>query len=43
MARAAAYLYEAWRRDYNEERSHSKLGWMTPQEFAFAAAQMAAE
>lgn len=24
----------AWRRDYNEERPHSKLGWMTPRDFA---------
>lgn len=21
---------EAWRRDYNHERPHSKLGWQTP-------------
>ncbi len=23
-------VLEAWRRDYNEERPHSKLGWLTP-------------
>ena len=32
-ARAAL---EAWRRDYNEERPHSKLGWMTPRAYAGA-------
>jgi len=32
-ARAAL---EAWRRDYNEERPHSKLGWMTPRGYASA-------
>jgi putative transposase len=25
---------EAWRRDYNAERPHSRLGWLTPQAFA---------
>src|SRR4029078_11422796 len=25
---------EAWRRDYNEQRPHSKLGWMTPGAYA---------
>jgi putative transposase len=25
---------EAWRRDYNHERPHSKLGWMTPWAYA---------
>jgi len=24
----------AWRRDYNEQRPHSKLGWMTPEAYA---------
>ena len=24
---------EAWRRDYNERRPHTSLGWMTPAEF----------
>ena len=32
-ARAAI---EAWRRDYNEERSHSRPGWMTPRGYASA-------
>jgi len=32
-ARAAL---EAWRRDYNHERPHSKLGWMTPRDYASA-------
>jgi len=27
---------EAWRRDYNEHRLHSKLGWMTPADYACA-------
>jgi hypothetical protein len=27
-------VLEAWRRDYNETRPHSKLGWMTPQAYA---------
>ena len=25
---------EAWRKDYNENRPHSALGWATPTEFA---------
>jgi len=32
----ARALLEAWRRDYNEDRPHSKLGWLTP--LAYAAA-----
>jgi len=28
---------EAWRRDYNENRPHTSLGWMTPVEAAAAA------
>lgn len=32
-ARAAL---EAWRRDYNEQRPHSSLGWMTPRTYAGA-------
>jgi putative transposase len=34
---------ETWRRQYNESRPHTALGWLTPQEFALAAAQKAAE
>ena len=34
---------EAWRRDYNESRPHTSLGWMTPAEYAAAAARKAAE
>ena len=29
-------VLEAWRRDYNETRPHSKLGWLTPQAYADA-------
>ena len=32
----ARVALEAWRRDYNERRPHSKLGWMTPREYARA-------
>ena len=32
----ARVVLEAWRRDYNEERPHSKLGWMTPRDYASA-------
>jgi putative transposase len=32
----ARAVLEAWRRDYNEERPHSKLGWLTPKAFASA-------
>ena len=32
----ARAVLEAWRRDYNEERPHSKLGWMTPRTYASA-------
>ena len=28
---------EAWRRQYNESRPHTSLGWMTPAEFASSA------
>lgn len=34
---------EAWRRDYNESRPHTLLGWLTPIEYAAAAAKIAAE
>lgn len=34
---------EAWRRHYNESRPHTSLGWMTPAEYAAAAAEKAAE
>lgn len=32
----ARAVLEAWRRDYNEARPHSKLGWMTPSDYARA-------
>ena len=32
----ARAMLEAWRRDYNEVRPHSKLGWMTPRDYARA-------
>jgi putative transposase len=32
----ARAVLEAWRRDYNEERPHSKLGWTTPRSYASA-------
>lgn len=34
---------ETWRRQYNESRPHTALGWLTPQEFALEAARKAAE
>ncbi len=34
---------EAWRQHYNASRPHTSLGWMTPSEYAAAAAQKAAE
>jgi len=34
---------EAWRRDYNESRPHTSIGWLTPVEYAAAAAKIAAE
>jgi putative transposase len=30
----ARLVLAAWRRDYNDERPHSKLGWITPSEYA---------
>jgi putative transposase len=32
----ARAVLEDWRRDYNEQRPHSKLGWMTPRDYASA-------
>lgn len=32
----ARAVLEVWRRDYNELRPHSKLGWMTPKDYASA-------
>ena len=34
---------EAWRHDYNESRPHTSFGWLTPVEYAAAAAKIAAE
>jgi putative transposase len=34
---------EAWRRHYNESRPHTSLGWLTPIEYAAAAAKQAAD
>ena len=34
---------EAWRRDDHESRPHTSLGWLTPVEYAAAAAKIAAE
>jgi len=32
----ARAVLEDWRRDYNEQRPHSKLGWLTPRDYACA-------
>lgn len=32
----ARSVLDAWRRDYNETRPHSKLGWLTPKAYAQA-------
>lgn len=32
----ARVVLETWRRDYNETRPHSKLGWVTPKAYAQA-------
>src|ERR1700724_3454523 len=32
----ARIVLEVWRHDYNNERPHSKLGWMTPRGYASA-------
>jgi putative transposase len=29
----AQFVIEAWRREYNQERTHSAIGDLTPQEF----------
>ncbi len=29
-------MREVWRRDYNEQGPNSKLGWMTPKDYASA-------
>ena len=34
-------VLDAWRRDFNDERPHSKLGWMTPCAYAAALSGMA--
>jgi hypothetical protein len=39
----ARAVLEAWRRDYSEERPHSKLGWMTPRAYAGAILKTPAE
>ena len=30
----ARYVVDRWRLDYNHHRPHSRLGWLTPAEFA---------
>ncbi|GEP12585.1 hypothetical protein MGN01_44300 [Methylobacterium gnaphalii] len=37
----ARAVLKNWRRDYNEERPHSKLAWMTPWAFASAIVETA--
>ncbi|WP_288410937.1 integrase core domain-containing protein, partial [uncultured Herbaspirillum sp.] len=32
--RHAREIIAAWRREYNSERPHSSLGYLTPQQFA---------
>jgi putative transposase len=34
---------EAWRRDYNEGRPQTSLGWLTPVKYAATVAKIAAE
>ena len=34
-------VLEDWRRDYNEARPHSKLGWLTPRAYAEALCRKA--
>ena len=38
----ARAVLEAWRRDYNETRPHSKLGWLTPLAYASALSRESA-
>jgi putative transposase len=40
--RDARQKIELWRRDYNEQRPHSALGYLSPAEFVQKAAEMAA-
>jgi len=39
----ARHIIEAWRRDYNQNRPHSSIGYMTPNEFANAQARLSPE
>jgi putative transposase len=39
----ARAVLETWRRDYNEQRPHSKLGWMTPRDYARALSGQAGD
>jgi len=36
----ARHVIESWRKEYNERRPHSALGWQTPSEFATRAASV---
>jgi len=38
----ARQLIEAWRHDYNHHRPHSKLGWLTPADYAALFDRLAA-
>ena len=33
------FKIERWRHDYNDQRSHSMLGYMTPNQYALSAAE----
>ena len=39
----ARHTIEAWRRDYNQNRPHSSIGYMTPNEFANAQERLSPE